>query len=1137
MAAATPLLLGIDVGSTAIKTVAQRGDEVVWSDYRRHESRPAERLLEVLREAEAAAGAAPGACQAYMAGSAGAALAEVVGARYVQEVAALSLAVQRRHPDARAVIELGGHDAKVLVFEEDAGRRRTIVSMNDKCAGGTGAVIDKLAAKLRIPPASLGALDYRGRQIYPVAGKCGVFAETDINGLQKRGVQAGDLMASLFDAIVLQNLAVLSRGHALRPPVLLVGGPNAFIRGLREAWQVHLTRVWRERGLVLPDGLDLAAAAAAPPFAAHLVALGAIEFGRREGDAIPYKGADALAGTVGALRRAASRRGIAAVAVSGTSMDAFRARYDLAPWEPPRLRPGTTVAGFIGLDAGSTSTKAVLLNEEGEVMAKAYQLSRGNPIEDAIDMFRALRLQVEAQGVSVDVGGVVTTGYAKDTLHEAFAADAALVETVAHAQSALQLYDDPHVIVDVGGQDIKIIALRNGRVKDFRLNTQCSAGNGYFLQAIAQNFGIPVERFAEEAFSATEMPQFSYGCVLFLQQEIASVLRLGWSPAEVLAGLAHVLPKNVFLYVAKAPNLARLGTRFVLQGGTQRNLAAVKAQVDFIRDSFKGQDRAPEIVLHRHCGEAGAIGAGLEAIRLWKTGRRTTFIGLEAAERIKYRTTCDEHTRCHFCTNECLRTFVDVWNEGPDGRPDPASARRLIVANCEKGGTEDLARMREIKAGLDATKAGTPNLVAVAGREVWQPTRPAPVELPARARPWPGSARRHEARRSARARVRVGIPRVFNMYAYAPLFSGYLESLGVRATHIVYSDRTTTELYRSGTSRGAIDPCFPSKVALAHVHNLLLVKHARAPLDCVFFPMVDVLPGRLVGVVGNNACPTVALTPQTVRAAFTKEEDLFAKLGVRYLHPLLNLEDRRYFRRQMLEAWAPILDISAEENDLAIEAGFAAQARYENSVRRQARAALDALEQDGRLGVVLLGRPYHHDPGLNHGIAEELQKLGYAVFSQSTLPLDEDLLERLFGDEVRAGAIPHPLDISDVWKNSFSASSNTKVWAAKFAARHPNLVAVELSNFKCGHDAPIFSVIEEIVERSGTPFFAFKDLDENRPSGSIKLRLETIDYALKRYRERLARRRRAGERIDRWLAEYERLLRERLAEQALASMD
>nr|MCU0767781.1 acyl-CoA dehydratase activase-related protein [Gammaproteobacteria bacterium] len=1100
----------IDVGSTAIKTIAQRGDEIVWSDYRRHESRPAERLLDVLREVERDTGAAPGACHAFMAGSSGAALAEIVGARFVQEVAALSLAVRERHPDARAVVELGGHDAKVLAFEEEAGRTRTIVSMNDKCAGGTGAVIDKLAAKLQIPPGSVADLGYAGEQIYPVAGKCGVFAETDINGLQKRGIHAGSLMASLFDAIVVQNLAVLSRGRTLRPRVLLVGGPNAFIRGLREAWRAHLVRLWGERAIGVPDP-DLAVEA--PPFAAHLVALGAIAFGRREGDPVPYRGAAALDGAVGSVGASSARRGTPALAVSGMTMEAFRARYDRPAWQPPPLQPGASVGGFIGLDAGSTSTKAVLLDESGKVVAKAYQLSRGNPIEDGIDMFRALREQVASQGASIEVRGLVTTGYAKDTLHEVFAADAALVETVAHAQSALQVYDDPHVIVDVGGQDIKIIALRDGRVKDFRLNTQCSAGNGYFLQAIAQNFALPVERFADEAFSALEMPQLSYGCVLFLQQEIASVQRLGWTPAEVLAGLAYVLPRNVFLYVARAPNLARLGTRFVLQGGTQRNLAAVKAQVDFIRDSFKGQDHEPEILLHPHCGEAGAIGAALEAIRLWKAGRATTFIGLEAAERISFRTRCDDGTRCHFCTNDCLRTFIDVWTAGPDGRPDESSARRLVVANCEKGGTEDLAKMREIKAGLDAVKAATPNLVALAGREVWKPARPVPVNGSGPRRGWTASARKRESLRAARARVRVGIPRVFNMYGYAPLFSGYLESLGVPHAHLVYSDQTTTELYKAGTSRGAIDPCFPSKIALAHVHNLLHVKHPKQPLDCVFFPMVDALPGRLINVLGNNACPTVSLTPQTVRAAFTKEEDLFAKLGVQYLFPLLNLEDRRFFRKQMLETWTPLLGVSEEENDLAIEAGFAAQSAHDNGIRRRAREALDALERDGRLGIVLLGRPYHHDPGLNHGIPEELQKLGYAVFSQSTLPLDEDLLDRLFGDDVRSGVISDPLDISDVWKNSFSASSNNKVWAAKFVARHPNLVAVELSNFKCGHDAPIYSVVEEIVERSGTPFFAFKDLDENKPAGSIKLRLETIDYSLKRYQERLARRHRSEARI------------------------
>lgn len=1119
MASSSTLTLGIDVGSTAIKTVALRDDEVVWCDYRRHESRPAERLLEVLREIETNTGAAPGSCHAFMTGSSGSALAGIVGARYVQEVAALSLAVQRRHPDARAVVELGGHDAKILLFEEDAGRTRTIVSMNDKCAGGTGAVIDKLTAKLKIPATAVADLRYAGMQIYPVAGKCGVFAETDINGLQKRGVAAEELMASLFDAIVVQNLAVLSRGHTLRPRVLLVGGPNAFIRGLREAWQAHIGRLWAERGVALPEGVNGAATVVdAPEFAAHLVALGAIEFGRREGEGVDYLGAEALARAVAGPRQETARRGVPAVAVSGMDLEAFRAQYDLPPWQAPRLEPGTTVRGFIGLDAGSTSTKAVLLDEAGEVLAKSYQLSRGNPIEDAIDMFRALRVAVQSQGAAVDVRGLVTTGYAKDMLHEVFAADAALVETVAHARSALMLHDDPHVIVDVGGQDIKIIALRNGRVKDFRLNTQCSAGNGYFLQAISQSFGIPVERFAEEAFSAREMPQFSYGCVLFLQTEIASVQRHGWSPAEVLAGLAHVLPKNVFFYVAKTPNLARFGTRFILQGGTQRNLAAVKAQVDFIRENFLGQDREPEIVLHPHCGEAGAIGAGLEAIRIWQSGRATTFIGLDAAERIKYRTQSDEETRCHFCTNDCLRTFIDVWDTQPDGQPDPASLRRQVVANCEKGSTEDLGRMREIKAGLDAVKAGTPNLVALAGREVWKATGAARVE----------AARGGLARAEARARVRIGIPRVFNMYAYAPLFSGYLESLGVPAAHIVYSDQTTTELFKAGTSRGSIDPCFPSKIALAHIHNLLYAKHPKTPLDCVFFPMIDVVPARLVGVLGNNACPTVALTPQTVRAAFTKEDDLFAALGVRYLTPLLNMEDRRFFERQLYETWEPVLRLTPQENAQALDAGFAALARYEEAVRRKARAALDALEREGRVGIVLLGRPYHHDPGLNHGIAEELQKLGYAVFSQNTLPLDGDLLERLFGDELRAGTIRHALDIGDVWKNSFSASSNNKVWAAKFTARHPNLVAVELSNFKCGHDAPIFSVIEEIIERSGTPFFAFKDLDENRPAGSIKLRLETIDYSLKRFQERLARRRRTEARIEGWTAEYERRLRARL---------
>jgi predicted nucleotide-binding protein (sugar kinase/HSP70/actin superfamily) len=222
-----------------------------------------------------------------------------------------------------------------------------------------------------------------------------------------------------------------------------------------------------------------------------------------------------------------------------------------------------------------------------------------------------------------------------------------------------------------------------------------------------------------------------------------------------------------------------------------------------------------------------------------------------------------------------------------------------------------------------------------------------------------------------------------------------------------------------------------------------------------------------------------------------------------------------------------VLGLSREENERALEAGFKALDACESDIRRQARATLDQLEREDRIGIVMLGRVYHHDPGLNHEIMEEFQKLGYPVFSQSTLPLDEDILDRLFGEEVRAGLITHPLDISDVWKNRYSTSTNHKVWAAKFTARHPNLVALEVSSFKCGHDAPIYGVIEGIIEQSGTPYFSFKDLDENKPSGSIRIRVETIDYFLRRYREDVIKRRQIEGNIEAELAAFEQVLRNR----------
>lgn len=1096
---------GIDVGSTTVKAVVvdSESDAVLWKDYRRHETRQLETLLDFLQRMEAEAGITPDNCRVFMTGSGGTMFTDLIGAKYVQEVLAASLMVERRSPEAGSFVEIGGQDAKIVVLRKDpeSGRIKKIPSMNDKCAGGTGAVIDKISKKLGIPLSDLSQLRYTGIRLHPVAGKCGVFAETDINSLQKKGIPPKELMASLFEAFVLQNLKVLARGHTLLPHVLLLGGPNAFIPGMREAWQHNIALMWDERGVRVPEGTLPEELIRAPQDAEYYGALGAAEFGKEEDLQVGrYRGLSQLENlSIGRHEgRSKGGQGMPALAGSQEEVENFLKTYAPPPFVPPKFNPGDTARGFIGVDGGSTSTKAVLLSLEGEVLARAYQLSKGNPIEDTIEILEKLRSQVEVQGARIEVLGAATTGYAKDTLRDVICADVALVETVAHTKSALHYYETPDAIVDVGGQDIKLMILRDGRVKDFKLNTQCSAGNGYFLQAISEGFGFKVEQFADIAFSAREMPIFPYGCAVFLQADIASFQGQGWKPNEILAGLAAVLPKNVWLYIAKIPNLPELGTRFILQGGTQNNLAAVKAQVDFIRQRFQGSGKTPEIIVHKHAGEAGAIGAAFEAMNLWEQGRKTSFIGLDAVRKIQYRTTVGEETRCHFCKNHCIRTFIDIGTSG-DGSEALAGngTRRLIVATCERGAVEDLGAMKAIQASLDAVRDANPNLLEYAGREVWKVH---PREKVSMSRGW-GLRRRKRMER--REKIRIGIPRVLGMFAYAPLFNCYFESLGILPGNIVYSDFTNEEMFRIGYNRGSIDPCYPSKLALAHIHNLLFDKHKRKSLDCIFFPMFDVLRSPLVNIRASNACPTTALTPEVVRAAFTKETDLFAQNGVIYLNPILDLSKPQLLARQMFAAWNSILGLSKAENLRAIYAGYDALDRYESSVRQRAREVIDLLEKEGRVGIVLLGRPYHHDPGISLGIPEELQKRGYPVFSQATLPLDPDLLERLFGEDVKEGIIQHPLDISDVWKHTFSTNSSNKIWAAKFTARHPNLVAVELSNFKCGHDAPIYATIERIIETSGTPYFAFKDIDENKPTGSIKLRVETIDYFLKRYRTEL----------------------------------
>src|ERR1700758_4908670 len=366
----TQFLVGLDVGSTTVKAVVvdAASDRVLWQDYQRHETKQPEKTLEFLRRMEAEVGINRHNTRMFMTGSGGGGIAEQIGAKFVQEVTAVSLAVEKLHPEVYSVIELGGQDAKIIVFKDDdeTGRKKKIPSMNDKCAGGTGAVIDKINAKLKIPVEELSQQGYHGIKLHKVAGKCGVFAETDINGLQKVGTPPDELMASLFGAIVLQNLSVLARGNTLRPHVLLLGGPNSFIRGMREAWQANIPRMWQERKIQVPEGMKAEDLIKVPQNAQYFAALGAVEFGRSEDDCIGcYQGYDKLTRYIEFGRQEEkAKAGGKALVEEPAELEVFREAYRRKKFTPAVFQKGSTVAGFIGIDGGSTSTKAVLLDEK-----------------------------------------------------------------------------------------------------------------------------------------------------------------------------------------------------------------------------------------------------------------------------------------------------------------------------------------------------------------------------------------------------------------------------------------------------------------------------------------------------------------------------------------------------------------------------------------------------------------------------------------------------------------------------------------------------------------------------------------------------------------------------------------------------
>jgi len=698
------LTVGLDVGSTTVKASVMENGAVRWQHYMRHNTKQAEMVLEFLARIETECGLTPERDRVYITGSGAGLLAPLIGAKMVQEVVAVSAAVEKFHPDVNFVSEIGGEDMKTLFFTPSGDGKSKQVYMQSACSGGTGTFIEKTARKLQVSPELLASAGYDGYSLHRISSKCGIFAEADANTLVKSGVPVDEIVASLFEAVVYQNLSTLTKGNTPTPGVLLLGGPNLFFRGLQQAWRHHLGKLWKERKI----DADPASAIQVPNEAVYYACLGCIELAAGEPGVGVYTGREKLAWWIEKGQwEAKAKEGAKGLVKDKDELNSFIAQYSTSGKQENRKSSSAVV---VGCDFGSTTAKAVVLSSERELLFSCYAQSNGNPIEDAKALFRQLR-----QAGFEKIAALALTGYGKDLLKEVIGSDLGIVETVAHATAALHYFPDADVICDVGGTDVKIMILRQGTVADFRLNSQCSSGNGAFLQGVAERYSVPLERYAEHAFQAKAVPALAMGCGVFLQSDIVNQQRKGWSADEIMAGLAAVLPLNVWVYAGQLQNLAAAGRKFILQGGTHRNLAVVKAQVDFI--GAKVPDA--EIVVHPYSGEAGAIGAALCASDLMKAGASTRFRGYDVIESLEYTSTTNEHTTCTWCPVSCKRTFIDV--RLPNGRGRPWSKvplsdgwERVISGNsCPKGLLEDVNEMRVVKRNLESTRDAHPNTAEV----------------------------------------------------------------------------------------------------------------------------------------------------------------------------------------------------------------------------------------------------------------------------------------------------------------------------------------------------------------------------------------------------------------------------------------
>ena len=741
---------GIDIGSTTVKLVVLDDDnQILFGDYRRHHAHTQETLNSLLKSVRKELGDC--ALQVKITGSGSINLGKALDIEFVQEVVAVATALKEVAPQTDVAIELGGEDAKIIYFKGGLEER-----MNGVCAGGTGSFIDQMASLLQTDAEGLNdaARDYQ--QIYPIAARCGVFAKTDIQPLINEGATKADLAASIFQAVVNQTISGLACGKPIRGCVAFLGGPLHFLTELKAAFVRTLKLT--EETTVDPENSHLFAAMGAALEAgdAEAVELSRLILRLEAGVQVSFEmpRLEPLFRDEKEYQNFCDRHSKAVVA-----------KADIATY---------TGNCFLGIDAGSTTTKLVLIGEQGELLWKFYANNQGNPIMTAQFAIGELK-KVLPESANIVRG--CSTGYGEALLKSAFNLDEGVVETIAHCTAAS--FFDPNVdcVLDIGGQDMKCIRLKNGTVDSIMLNEACSSGCGSFIENFATSLGFTAETFAKEALFAKAPVDLGTRCTVFMNSNVKQAQKEGASVSDISAGLAYSVIKNALYKVIKLASAEDLGKHIVVQGGTFYNQAVLRAF-----EKIAGVDATcPDI-----SGLMGAFGAALVAKNHY-TGQETTMLSLDEMLRLSYKSAT---VRCGGCGNRCMLT---VNNFG---------GRKHISGNrCEKG------------AGGSVKGEKAPNMVEFKRKRLFNPYKPLAEENAPRGT--------------------IGIPRVLNMYENYPFWATFFKELGFRVVLSPYSDRKIYELGME--SIPSESECYPAKLAHGHVQWLVDQGIKTIFHPCVFY--------------------------------------------------------------------------------------------------------------------------------------------------------------------------------------------------------------------------------------------------------------------------------------------------------------